>query len=92
MATLSFSFDTGSVSLSRIVDAVATVHGYNAEIGDPENPSESIPNPQTKAEFAEEVLKNIIIQIVRDAETRTAREAAVASVQDITLSRTSEAR
>lgn len=48
MAVLSFSFDTGSVPLNRIIDAMAEVHGYSVNIADPENPVETIPNPQTK--------------------------------------------
>ncbi len=85
MATLSFSFDTGNVPVSRIVDAVATVYGYNPNVVDPNNPAQTIPNPQTKAAFAKQVIRKILIDAVREAEVRTARLTAEAAVTSIDL-------
>jgi hypothetical protein len=85
MATLSFSYNTGSVPLSRIVDAMAVVYGYPVNVDDPENPGQTIPNPQTKAEFGRAVIRRIIIDAVREAELRPARVTAESSVAAIDL-------
>jgi hypothetical protein len=85
MATLNFSYNTGTVPLSRIVDAMAVVYGYPANIEDPENPGQTIPNPQSKADFGRAVIRGIIVSAVREAELRTARATADASVANIEL-------
>lgn len=85
MATLSFSFDTGTVSLTRIVDAMAITYGYQANIPDPANPGQTIPNPQTKAQFARAQIRRIIIEAVRNAEAQQAREQAEAGATTIDL-------
>lgn len=85
MATLSFSFDTGSVPLTRIIDAVAVVYGYPANIDDPQTPGQTIPNPQTKAQFARAVIRRIIVNAVREAEMRSAKATIEASVVNIDL-------
>ena len=36
MATLSFSFDTGNITTSRIVNAIAKAHGYQDEVRNPD--------------------------------------------------------
>jgi hypothetical protein len=69
MATLNFSFDTGSVPLSRIVDAFATAYRYHATI-------DGQPNPETKAQFARRMVKHYITQIVL-TEERKAEEAKI---------------
>jgi hypothetical protein len=85
MATLSFSFDTGSVTVARIVDAMAITYGYQATIPDPQNAGQSIANPETKAQFAKAQIKRIITEAVKNAEMHEARKAAEATVTDITL-------
>lgn len=79
------SFNTGSVPLSRIVDAMALIYGYPENIEDPENPGQTIPNPQTKAQFAKEQIRWIIVDAVREAEARAARATAESSVTPIDL-------
>ena len=78
MATLSFSFDTGSVTLARITDAMAITYGYQATI-------DGSPNPQTKVQFARSQIKRIIIEAVHNAERQTALATAESTVTDITL-------
>jgi len=95
MATLSFSFDTGNITTSRIVDAIAQVYGYTAEVRNPdwfidENGVETpvpkyIPNPQTKAQFAKQQVKRFIVDAVYKAESNEAVVIATASVTTITL-------
>lgn len=76
MATLTFSFDTGSVPLSRIVDGIAKVYGYQTTIPDPNNPGQTIPNPETKAEFGRKQVRKFIVDAVKKAEVMQAIEAA----------------
>lgn len=47
MATLTFSYDTGSVTTAEVVDGLAAFHGYQATIN-------GAPNPQTKAQFVKQ--------------------------------------
>lgn len=76
MATLSFSFDTGSVPLSRIADAFAVTYGYKPEI-------DGQPNPESKADFARRMIRRHIIDIVRSGE-RQAAERSI-NIQDVEL-------
>lgn len=85
MATLTFSFDTGNVPISRIVDAMAIKYGYQATIPDPENAGGMIPNPETKAQFGRRQIRNIIVSAVKEAEVLAAREVAESSVTEVTL-------
>lgn len=95
MATLSFSFDTGVITASRIINAIAQVYGYQTEVRNPawfidENGLEApvpkyIPNPQTKAQFAKQQVKRFIVDSVYKAESNDAVVAATVTVTTITL-------
>lgn len=85
MAVLTFSFDTGIIPLSRIVDAMAITYGYSATIPDPANLGQTIPNPETKAQFGRKQIRRIIMESVRNAEVIQARTTAESGVTDITL-------
>jgi len=85
MATLSFSFDTGSVPTSRITNALATNYGYQATIPDPQNPESTIANPETKAQFAQRMVKKFLIDNVKAAEINAARVTAEVGVTEIAL-------
>ncbi len=78
MATLSFTYETGIVPLSRIVDAFALQGGYEEII-------DGLPNPETKAQFARRTVRRFIMDIVRAADYRVAEEAARAGITDIPL-------
>ena len=85
MATLSLSCDTGSVTVARIVDAMALHYGYQATIPDPANAGQTIANPETKTQFAKSQIRRIIMEAVKSAEVAQVRQAAEATVTDITL-------
>lgn len=68
MATLNFSYETGTVPLQRIVDGMANKFGYRDTIPDPAHPGEYIPNPETKQQFGRSVVKRFIINAVLDSE------------------------
>lgn len=72
MATLTFSYDTGLVPLSRINDAYANYFGYQS-------------GSETKAQFAQRMVKQQIIDIVKSSESSTAISTAVAGVAPIVL-------
>lgn len=85
MATLTFSFDTGAVPLSRIVDGMAVTYGYPETIPDPANPGQTIPNTETKAQFARRQIRRIIIEAVRTGEVTIARQTSEQGVTFIDL-------
>lgn len=76
MATLSFTFDTGNVPLSRIVDAFAIRYRYQPTI-------DGQPNPETKAEFARRMVRAHIIETVKSVDRAAAEDAIV--ITDIPL-------
>lgn len=78
MATLTFSFDTGTVPLNRIIDAIALQGGYRATI-------DGQPNSETKAQFARRLVQRFIVNMVKVAETQIAEATARAGVEDIPL-------
>lgn len=78
MATLTFSFDTGGASLSRINDALAVQFGYQATIN-------GVPNTETKAQFVRRYLKDFIATSVKSGERQAAYRQADAGLTDIQL-------
>jgi hypothetical protein len=80
MALLTFSFDTGATPISRIVDAFALQHHYEAFLEDGVTP-----NPETKAQFAKRVIGRFIKDTVRAAETKAAEDAARDGISDVPL-------
>lgn len=76
MATLLFSFETGTVPLSRIVDSICAEFNYKPMVNSEGNPSSPlIPNPETKANFARRMIKEYIIKIVKNQDTATAAQS-----------------
>lgn len=76
MATLTFSYNTGSVPLSRIVDGVAAAHNYQPLI-------DGQPNPESKADFARRMVAEQVKRWVRGQEEQAA--LAQITITDITL-------
>lgn len=85
MATLSFSFETGAIPTSRIVNALAANYSYQATIPDPQSPGDTIANPESKADFAKRMVKRYLIDNVRSYELGQARATAEATVTEIAL-------
>lgn len=85
MATLTFTYDTGAVPTSRILDAWALRYNYQATVPDPGVPGQIIPNPETKAAFAKRILKEQITAIVREVEAAAAAKTASDAVVPIVL-------
>lgn len=93
MATLSFSFETGSIPISRIINGLAFQFGYNDTIPNPdygvvEGAPTTLPNPQTKAQFVKQKIKRFIVDGVHAAEKTLAERAirdSIPPVNPITL-------
>jgi hypothetical protein len=79
MPILTFSFDTGTVPLTRIIDAFALAYNYKTTLPD------GSANPETKANFARRMVKENIIGIVKSQETKTAIETAQGTINPIVL-------
>lgn len=85
MATLTFSYDTGSITLAEIINNTALDWGYPEFVPDPGNPGEVIPNPQTKAAFCKAVVKQIIVTAYKNGKRKSAYDQAEATLPDIEL-------
>lgn len=85
MATLSFSWEVTAANLTRIIDGIAYQHNYQDEIEDPAKPGETIPNPKTKAEYADEMAWRWVKENVKAYEANqaadTARTTAIDAVE-----------
>ena len=58
--------------LPRVVDAIATEYGYQANIPDVGNPGQFIPNPETKNQFAKKQVIEFLKRTVKTAEKSNA--------------------
>lgn len=54
---------------------MATTYGYSTTIPGPEGTT--IPNPESKAEFGRRMIREIIVEAVRNAEAKAASQAIV---------------
>lgn len=82
MPTLTLTYDTGAVPISRILDSFATRYNWQAIIVDPNNPGtlqnpNLIPNPESKVQFATRMVRLYIVSVVRDIDERNAKAATV---------------
>jgi hypothetical protein len=75
MATLTLTYDTGSVSLATIINAICSTHGYSATRDD------GTPNPETQAAFAKRMVGQYVIDMVR----QQAQRDALVNINSITL-------
>ena len=67
---MDITFTIPQVQAQRAIDGVAYNNGYRDTV--PDQDGAMIPNPQSKAAFAKEVIRQFIIDNVRAYETRTA--------------------
>lgn len=73
MATLTFTFDTGTITTAEILDAFAKAYNYQVTIN-------GQPNPETKAVFARRQVRRYILDIVRSQRHDAAKTTAIAAV------------
>jgi hypothetical protein len=60
-----FTINYPDEKLQDILDAFATAYEYKENIDDPENPGQTIPNPETKAQHAKRQLTIYVRSIVK---------------------------
>lgn len=72
----------GAAQAARIADAFADVYGYQAQVPDPQNPAQMIPNPVSKGAFVKQQIIAFVKQTVAGSEGNKAgdqaRNAAIA--------------
>lgn len=66
---------------SAIEDAFATMRGYQATIPDPANPSNTIPNPQSKQQFFHKSIEQFIRDTYRASKVVAAVNTAKATAE-----------
>ena len=76
---ITFTFETGSVPTSKIVDAFAAHYNYSATVLDVNG--QPIANPESKNNFAKRMLRNYIVVVVKAQDMA----AATKTIADMTL-------
>lgn len=84
------TFTIPDAILPRVINGVAYANGYLDNIPNPSNPAQTIPNPETKAEFFLRRTREYWKECVKAYETKLAIETARATIestvnQDISL-------
>lgn len=74
MATITISIPDAAVT--RVTDAFTKQFAYQDTIPDPNNPGATIPNPETKAQFVQRMIRNYIKEVVASYEARVAGDTA----------------
>ena len=69
------TINIGNADLPTIVSAFSAIYGYQANIPDPNNPGQTIPNPVTPQEFA----RQQIIRYVKDVTRQYLQEQSQAA-------------
>lgn len=88
MATINFSITVPDDKKEEIIDDFTDHHRYQIEITDPDDPYSEIPNPQSRAAFAKQVVINFIRNSVKAKRAEAAdavRIAAIATVDAIDI-------
>lgn len=74
---LNFSLTVPDADRSRVLDAFAVRYGYQNDI--PDGSGGTMPNPETRGQFAKRMVSDYIRQVVREAEVDGASRAAAAA-------------
>lgn len=83
MAVTPITINIDNTVLNRIITDLSSSGGYQAQIPDPNNPKNLIPNTQTAAQFAKQMLISYIITTCKNYEQQQAVQTAAQGVQTI---------
>jgi len=75
-AAASYTVTIPNNILTDVIDAIAYQHGYLDNVVDPDNPSQTIPNPESKIAFAKRMNRRWIRLNVKAWEQEQAGNAA----------------
>lgn len=79
---VTLSIDIPNPIAARVVDDIARRHNYQANIPDVNNPGQTIPNPETQAQFVVRIYKTLIrseAMAQEKEDQRAAQEQTIAS-------------
>jgi len=62
MAEFTVTITIPDAKVTDMIDAIAFIHRYKDQIEDPQNPGELIANPETKTQFAQRRMKEVLIK------------------------------
>lgn len=79
MATLTLTYDTGSVTLTDLNDTLALELGYEPIIN-------GAPNPETKAQFNRRIIGQRLREMYRSAKRRQAYAEVESTIPDTPMS------
>ena len=75
MPTTAITLNIDTTLINEAVDALCTQGGYRATLPDPNNAGQTIPNPQTKNQFAKQQLRDFVRNAVLEQRNRAAQAA-----------------
>ena len=78
MPTQAVTINIDTTIIAEAVDALCATGGYQATIPDPVTPGQMIVNPQTKAQFAKQVIRDFVRNAVVEQRNRNAQIAVTA--------------
>jgi hypothetical protein len=78
-ATQSLCVTIPTAQAPRVLNGMAGAYSYQAAIPDPAHPGQTVPNPETKTQFAQRALVQFVRESVRGYEATQAGEAARSS-------------
>jgi len=80
--TISYTFPDAFAP--RIIEAFCVTYGYQQNVLDPDNPGQTIPNPETAAEFARRKVAEYTKEVITAYETKkTQQTLATAAVEAV---------
>lgn len=68
--------------MANVVEAFTKQYGYQDTIPDPANPGQTIPNPETKNQFVQKMIRNYIKETVAGYQGMAANQAAAQKARD----------
>ena len=77
-----FAIEIPDEQVERILNALCDNYQYNATVSDPnsDNPQDSIDNPQTPYQFANEIVRKYLVENTVSYEAKLARQQAMNSL------------
>lgn len=86
MATLTLEYSTGSITLADLNNKLALEFNYPATIPDPNNPGETIPNPETKAQWNHRHIGMKIKEMYKNQRDKALMAAAIEGLPEPPIS------
>lgn len=68
--------------MTNVIEAFVKMHGYQDTVVDPQDPMKQIPNPETKPQFTQRMIRNFIKDTVAAHQGVAAQQVAAQKARD----------